>query len=132
MIIVSSLQRKKRTKRSPLKSGTAGQARRRRDEGFEVYANRKGLPYSRSKAGAVYPAAGADSTGAGKCVPFPGGNGIFVLPAVAWEGGAMSEGKIEQLYRLLERAERENDDSAAAALRCAIFILETEWKEAMG
>ena len=44
----------------------------------------------------------------------------------------MSEGKIEQLYRLLERAERENDMSAAAAMRCAIFIQENEWKDAMG
>lgn len=44
----------------------------------------------------------------------------------------MSEEKIEQLYKLLERAEQENDMSAAAALRCAIFILEYEWKEAMG
>ncbi len=48
------------------------------------------------------------------------------------EDGVMSEKKIEQLYRLLERAERENDMSAAAALRCAIFILKNEWKEAMG
>lgn len=32
--------------------------------------------------------------------------------------------KIEKLYKLLERAERENDAEAAAALRWAIFMLE--------
>ena len=106
--------------------------KRRKDEEFEIYASGKSLPDTRPEAGQVYPAVGAGGAGAGKCVPFPGGNGFFVLPAVAWEGGAMSEKKIEQLYKLLERAEQENDMSAAAALRCAIFILETEWKEAMG
>lgn len=106
--------------------------KRRKDEEFEIYASEKSLPDTRPEAGQVYPAAGTGGAGAGKCVHFPGGNGLFVLPAVAREGGAMSEGKIEQLYRLLERAERENDMSAAAALRCAIFILKNEWKEAMG
>ena len=106
--------------------------KRRRDERFKIYAGGKSLPDSRPAPGAVYPAAGTGGAGAGKCVHFPGGNGLFVLPAVAREGGAMSEERIEQLYRLLERAERENDMSAAAALRCAIFILENEWKEAMG
>lgn len=32
--------------------------------------------------------------------------------------------KIEKLYELLERAEREHDTEAAAALRWAIFTLE--------
>lgn len=36
----------------------------------------------------------------------------------------MEEKKIEQLYKLLERAEREHDAEAAAALRWAIFMLE--------
>ena len=36
----------------------------------------------------------------------------------------MEEKRIKQLYRLLERAERENDLDAAAALRWAIFELE--------
>ena len=36
----------------------------------------------------------------------------------------MEEKKIEQLYKLLERAEREHDTEAAAALKWAIFILE--------
>lgn len=36
----------------------------------------------------------------------------------------MEEKKIEKLYELLERAEREHDAEAAAALRWAIFTLE--------
>ena len=36
----------------------------------------------------------------------------------------MEEKRIDQLYRLLERAEREKDTEAAAALRWAIFTLE--------
>lgn len=52
---------------------------RRRNEGFEVYASGKGLPYPRPEAGAVYPAAGTDSTGAGECVHFPGGCGRYVV-----------------------------------------------------
>lgn len=36
----------------------------------------------------------------------------------------MEEKKIEALYKLLERAEREKDTEAAAALRWAIFQLE--------
>lgn len=36
----------------------------------------------------------------------------------------MEEKKIEKLYELLERAEREHDAAAAAALRWAIFMLE--------
>ena len=36
----------------------------------------------------------------------------------------MEEKKIEQLYKLLERAEKERDTEAAAALKWAIFILE--------
>ena len=36
----------------------------------------------------------------------------------------MEEKRIEQLYRLLERAEREKDAEAAAALRWALFTLE--------
>lgn len=36
----------------------------------------------------------------------------------------MEEKKIEKLYELLERAEREHDADAAAALRWAIFMLE--------
>ena len=36
----------------------------------------------------------------------------------------MEEKRIEQLYKLLERAEHENDLDAAAALRWAIFELE--------
>ena len=37
----------------------------------------------------------------------------------------MEEKKIEILYRLLERAEKEKDTEAAAALRWAIFQLES-------
>lgn len=36
----------------------------------------------------------------------------------------MDEKKIEKLYKLLERAEREKDTDAIAALRWAIFNLE--------
>lgn len=36
----------------------------------------------------------------------------------------MDTQKIERLYQLLERAEREHDTEAAAALRWAIFNLE--------
>ena len=36
----------------------------------------------------------------------------------------MDSKRIEQLYRLLERAEREGDTEAAAALRWAIFQLD--------
>ena len=36
----------------------------------------------------------------------------------------MNEKNLERLYKLLERAEREHDDEAAAALRWAIFELE--------
>lgn len=36
----------------------------------------------------------------------------------------MEEKKLEVLYELLERAERERDDRAMAVLREAIFILE--------
>ena len=36
----------------------------------------------------------------------------------------MKEKNIERLYKLLERADRENDTEAAAALRWAIFELE--------
>lgn len=36
----------------------------------------------------------------------------------------MERKRIEQLYKLLERAERENDLDAAAALRWAILELE--------
>lgn len=36
----------------------------------------------------------------------------------------MEMNKIEKLYELLERAEREHDTEVAAALRWAIFILE--------
>lgn len=38
----------------------------------------------------------------------------------------MDEKRIEQLYKLLERADQEGDASAAAALRWAIFRLENE------
>ena len=37
----------------------------------------------------------------------------------------MDEKKIEQLYNLLERAEKEQDTETAAALRWAIFQLES-------
>lgn len=37
----------------------------------------------------------------------------------------MEEKKIERLYKLLERAEREQDTETAAALRWAIFQLES-------
>ena len=37
----------------------------------------------------------------------------------------MEEKKIEKLYELLERAEREQDKEMAAALRWAIFQLES-------
>lgn len=36
----------------------------------------------------------------------------------------MDENKIEKLYTLLERAEKEKDAEAAAALRWAIFQIE--------
>ncbi len=36
----------------------------------------------------------------------------------------MNEKKIEKLYELLERAEKEHDAGAAAALRWAVFQLE--------
>lgn len=36
----------------------------------------------------------------------------------------MDEKKIEKLYELLERAEKEHDSEAVAALRWAIFQLE--------
>lgn len=36
----------------------------------------------------------------------------------------MKEKNIERLYKLLERADRENDTEAAAVLRWAIFELE--------
>lgn len=36
----------------------------------------------------------------------------------------MEEKKIERLYELMERAEREQDTETAAALRLAIFQLE--------
>ena len=39
-------------------------------------------------------------------------------------GDNMEEKKINKLYKLLERAEREHDTEAAAALRWAIFQLE--------
>ena len=37
----------------------------------------------------------------------------------------MEKKKIEKLYKLLERAEREQDTETAAALRWAIFQLES-------
>ena len=40
------------------------------------------------------------------------------------EDDSMEEKKIDKLYELLERAEREQDAEAAAALRWAIFKLE--------
>lgn len=36
----------------------------------------------------------------------------------------MEETKIDVLYRLLDRAEKEHDEEAVAALRWAIFTLE--------
>lgn len=41
----------------------------------------------------------------------------------------MEEKKIDKLYELLERAEREHDIEAAAALRWAIFQLESRQAE---
>ncbi len=38
----------------------------------------------------------------------------------------MDEKKLETLYKLLERAEKEKDTEAAAALRWAIFHLENQ------
>lgn len=38
----------------------------------------------------------------------------------------MDKKKIEQLYKLLERAEKEHDTEAASALRWAIFRLESQ------
>lgn len=38
----------------------------------------------------------------------------------------MNEKRIETLYKLLERAEKEKDTEAAAALRWAIFQLENQ------
>lgn len=40
------------------------------------------------------------------------------------EGNTMDEKKIEKLYQLLERAEKECDSEAAGALRWAIFSME--------
>ena len=40
-------------------------------------------------------------------------------------GDSMEEKKIGKLYELLERAERERDAETAAALRWAIFQLES-------
>ena len=40
-------------------------------------------------------------------------------------GDTMEEKKIGKLYELLERAEREQDTETAAALRWAIFQLES-------
>ena len=40
-------------------------------------------------------------------------------------GDIMDDKKIEKLYSLLERAEHEHDNEAAAALRWAIFQLES-------
>jgi len=37
---------------------------------------------------------------------------------------SMHENRLEKLYALLERAERENDSESASALRWAIFTLE--------
>ena len=44
---------------------------------------------------------------------------------VKYGGDTMEEKKIGKLYELLERAEREQDAEAAAALRWAIFKLES-------
>lgn len=41
-------------------------------------------------------------------------------------GDTMEKKKIERLYELLERAEREQDTETAAALRWAIFQLESK------
>lgn len=38
----------------------------------------------------------------------------------------MEEKKIDRLYELLERVEKENDTKSAVALRWAIFTLEQE------
>lgn len=40
-------------------------------------------------------------------------------------GDTMEKKKIERLYKLLERAEREKDAETAAALRWAIFQIES-------
>lgn len=45
-------------------------------------------------------------------------------PAWTGERGTMDKKKIERLYKLLKRAEKENDKETAAALRWAIFNLE--------
>lgn len=42
----------------------------------------------------------------------------------------MDEKRIEQLYKLLERAEAEQDTEAAAALKWAIFDLESRRAQA--
>lgn len=43
----------------------------------------------------------------------------------------MDKQKIERLYQLLERAERERDTEAVAALRWAIFSLENNYIESV-
>lgn len=43
----------------------------------------------------------------------------------------MDEKRIEQLYKLLEHVEKEQDTEAAAALRWAIFELENRQKGAL-
>jgi hypothetical protein len=42
-----------------------GQAKRRSNEKFELYAGREGVPHPQSEAGPVYPAAGAVGGGPG-------------------------------------------------------------------
>lgn len=46
------------------------------------------------------------------------------MPPHLERGFFMKEKKINKLYELLERAEKEKDEDAAAALRWAIFQLE--------
>lgn len=57
--------------------------------------------------------------------PSAGAGGFAAQPpGIKGERNNMEEKKIEMLYELLERAEREKDTEAAAALRWAIFQIE--------
>ena len=47
-----------------------------------------------------------------------------IYPKLKKEVVRMKEKNLERLYKLLERAEREHEAEAAAALRWAIFELE--------
>lgn len=49
---------------------------------------------------------------------------LLTIAKNRWKDNIMEEKKIEQLYKLLERSEKEKDAESVAALRWAIFALE--------